>query len=176
MPCIIATNVHVADGLSKGTYSHLKLVEKLEAVPPEENTNIGDVNRLWLKFAGSSRIDQITKKLATKYMQDKKISKDWVPIGRSSASIYLKNNRTITAKRNHFPLTSACAVTLLKSQGGTCDSTVYFYEKSLRQHLAYVAFPRVINLEGLFIVLPTQDRVFYHGQKILLLQHHCELN
>ncbi|GFV65974.1 ATP-dependent DNA helicase [Trichonephila clavipes] len=98
-------------------------------------------------------------------MQDKNISKDWVPIGRRNASIYLNNNRTVIAKRNHFPLTPACVMTLHKSQGGTFDETVYSYEKSHQQQLVHVALSRVTSLECLFIVSPTQDHVFYHGQK-----------
>ncbi|GFU83633.1 ATP-dependent DNA helicase [Trichonephila clavipes] len=56
-------------------------------------------------------------------------------------------------------------MTLHKSQGGTFDRIVYSYENSHQQHLVYVALSQVTSLKGLFIVSPTQDHVFYHGQK-----------
>ncbi|GFR02663.1 ATP-dependent DNA helicase [Trichonephila clavata] len=151
LPYIITTNVDVADELSDGTYGYLKLDDKYQAVPPEENANIGKVKQLSLKFADSSRIDQVTIKLVAKYMEDKNVSKDWVPIGRRNASIYLNNNRTITAKRNNFPLTPACTMTLHKSQSGTFDQTVYSYEKSRQQHLVYVTLSLVTSLDGFFL-------------------------
>ncbi|GFR27632.1 hypothetical protein TNCT_482671 [Trichonephila clavata] len=81
MPYIITMSVDVVNGLSNGSYGHLKLVEKYEAIPPEENANIGDDKRLWLKFTGSSRIDQIMRKLTAKFMQVKnnqKLGPHWL--------------------------------------------------------------------------------------------------
>lgn len=164
-PYLITTNIDVADGLSNGTYGHLKFVERIENITENDNSNIGDVKRIWIKFSGNPRIGQNARKLAAKYMQNKNIPGELVPIARRTSSIYLNNNRTIVAKRNHFPLTPACAMTIHKSQGGTFDVIVYTYEKGHAQQLVYVALSRVTSIEGLFIVSPTDEHVFYHGLK-----------
>lgn len=92
MPNITTTNVDVRDGLSNGNHARLKLIEKYEAVTPEKDANIGNIKRLWLKFTRGSRIGQKKKKLSTKYMPNKNISRDSVHFGRCSASIYLNKN------------------------------------------------------------------------------------
>ncbi|CAG4975242.1 unnamed protein product [Colias eurytheme] len=77
----------------------------------------------------------------------------------------MNRNKTIFAKRNHFPLVSACALTIHKSPGGTFDQIVYEYNKSHSQQLLYVALSRVTDINGLFIVSNTDDNKFYHGRK-----------
>ena len=49
---------------------------------------------------------------------------DAVPITLHTPSIPLNNNKTIIAKQKHFPLISALAMTIHKSQGGTFDAVV----------------------------------------------------
>ncbi|GFY26392.1 uvrD_C_2 domain-containing protein [Trichonephila clavipes] len=49
---------------------------------------------------------------------------DTVPITPQTSSIPLNNNKTIIAKRKHFPLISALAKTIHKSQGDTYDAIV----------------------------------------------------
>ena len=75
------------------------------------------------------------------------------------------NNKTIVAKRQHFPLISACAMTIHKSQGGTFPEVVYEYEKTHTQQLLYVALSRVTSIEGLYIVSRKNDINFYHGRR-----------
>lgn len=58
-------------------------------------------------------------------MMDHNILRNAVPIARRSCSVPLNNNKTINAKRNHFPVVSACAITIHKSQGATFDEVVY---------------------------------------------------
>lgn len=164
-PYLITTNIDVADGLSNGTYGHLRLVERFDTTTQSDEANSGDLKRLWFKFAGNAKIGQKARMVAAKYMQKKNIPKDLVPIAQRSSTVNLNNNRTITAKRKHFPITPACAMTIHKSQGGTFDNIVYTYERGHAQQLVYVALSRVTNIEGLFIVSPTDDHVFYRGRK-----------
>lgn len=50
-----------------------------------------------------------------------------VPIELRTANISLTSDRKCIAKRKHFPLTSALAITIHKSQDGTFDEIVYEY-------------------------------------------------
>lgn len=49
---------------------------------------------------------------------------------RRTTNIHRNNNKTIVGKRNHFPMTPACAMTIHKSQGGIYDEIVYEYSKT----------------------------------------------
>ncbi|KAK0162413.1 hypothetical protein PV327_006192 [Microctonus hyperodae] len=63
-----------------------------------------------------------------------------------------RRKRKVTVRRKHFPIISACAITIHKSQGGTFDEIVYEYEKMHPQQLVYVAPSRITSIEELFIV------------------------
>lgn len=140
-PYMITTNIDVADGLSNGT------VGKLINIESDGNN---DILRLWFKFPKS-----VGKKRSTKVRNDivrQNIDKDAVPIYTRTSSIPLNNNKTIVAKRKHFPVISALAMTIHKAQGGTFDDIVYEYNRSHTRELVYVALSRVTNIEGLFLV------------------------
>ncbi|XP_039961403.1 ATP-dependent DNA helicase pif1-like [Bactrocera tryoni] len=77
----------------------------------------------------------------------------------------MNNNKTINAKRNHFPLVSGCAMTIHKSQGGTFDEVVYEYQRTHSLSLLYVALSRVTSIDGLYIVPKDNDNRFYHWRK-----------
>ncbi|GFX00250.1 uvrD_C_2 domain-containing protein [Trichonephila clavipes] len=82
---------------------------------------------------------------------------DAVPITPQTLSIQLNNNKTIIAKRKHFLLISALAMTIHKSQGGTYDAIVYEYNRKHPRELVYVALTRVMRIQGLFLV--TQENI-----------------
>ncbi|GFU62593.1 uvrD_C_2 domain-containing protein [Trichonephila clavipes] len=105
-PYMITNNIDVADGLSNGTVGKLYHVER------DEN---GDIIRIWLKFPKSCGRKQATKlrNLSARLNLDD----DAVPITSQTSSVALNNNKTIIAKRKHFPLVSALAMTIHKSQG-----------------------------------------------------------
>ena len=75
-----------------------------------------------------------------------------VPITPQTSSTPLNNNATIIAKRKHFPLISALAMTILKSEGGTFDAVVYEYDSKHPRELVYVALRRVTKIQGLYMV------------------------
>ncbi|GFV93508.1 uvrD_C_2 domain-containing protein [Trichonephila clavipes] len=85
------------------------------------------------------------------------IDDDAVPITLQTPSIPLNNNKTIIAKRKHFPLISGLAVTIQKSQGDTYDAIVYKYDRKNTKELVYLAVIRVTRIQGLFLV--TQENI-----------------
>lgn len=150
----ITTNIDVSDGLANGT------VGKLCKVDQNEN---GDITMIWMLFP-----KKVGRKLRNKwkgYMREHGINPNAVPIFSRTSTIPLNNNKTINAKRKHFPLICACAMTIHKSQGGTFDEIVYEYDKSHSLDLVYVALSRVTRIEGLYIVTKDNSNIFYHGRR-----------
>lgn len=99
-----------------------------------------------------------------------------VPISRRNATIYLNRQKSISAKRNHFSLAPACALTIHKSQSGTFDEVVYYYEKNQSQQLVYVAMSRPTSREGLYII-PKNKRNTFIMRKVVVIARllHCEM-
>ncbi|GFX39036.1 hypothetical protein TNCV_3426221 [Trichonephila clavipes] len=62
-----------------------------------------------------------------------------------SATVPVNRNRSIHAKRNHFPLKPACSLTIHKSQGGTFDEIAYKYRKAHSQLLVYEILSKVMT-------------------------------
>ncbi|XP_037958820.1 uncharacterized protein LOC119688206 [Teleopsis dalmanni] len=155
-PYMITTNIDVADGLSNGTVGTLIHIEL------NEND---EITRIWLKFPKSA--GQKRKIKARNDTERLGIDRDAVPISAQTSSIPLNNNKTIVAKRKHFPLVSALAMTIHKSQGGTFDAIVYEYSRSHSRELVYVALSRVTNIEGLFLLTKEDTGAswkFHHGR------------
>lgn len=95
------------------------------------------------------------------------IDSTWVPIHQQTTTKCLSRVGTMKAvKRKQFPLISACAITIHKSQGGTFDEVVYAYDRQHEQSLVYVALSRVTNLRGLYLISYKNDFNFYHGRKM----------
>lgn len=154
---IITTNIDVVDGLANGAVGKLVHIEQNEQ---------NEITRIWLEFANSPKTGEKLRKKAAAFMVLNNVPRNAVPISRRTATIPLNNNKTIVAKRSHFPLISACAMTIHKSQGGTFDEIVYEYDKSHCRQLLYVALTRVTSLQGLYIVTKNNnDFTFYHGRK-----------
>ncbi|GFY71206.1 ATP-dependent DNA helicase [Trichonephila inaurata madagascariensis] len=106
----------VADGLTNGAVGKLSHVE------------LGDQNRVlrvWLLFPNGAGAKARGK--VAGYANSKGISREMVPINGRSATVPLNRNRSIHAKKNHFPLKLACSLTIHKSQRGTFDEIVYKY-------------------------------------------------
>lgn len=155
-PYIITTNIDVTDGLANGAVGDLVHLEY-----DNENKLI----RVWLEFPTSPKVGLELRKKSAAHATNRNISLLAVPINLRTSCTSLNNNRTIFAKRKHFPLIAACAMTIHKSQGGTFNEVVYEYEKQHCQQLVYVAFSRVTSLGGIYIVNPQDNKKFYHGRK-----------
>ncbi|GFX47073.1 uvrD_C_2 domain-containing protein [Trichonephila clavipes] len=78
--------------------------------PGRERDENGDIIRIWLKFPKSCGRKQATKlrNLSARLNLDD----DAVPITSQTSSVALNNNKTIIAKRKHFPLVSALTMTM----------------------------------------------------------------
>ncbi|KAG5864677.1 hypothetical protein JTB14_001608 [Gonioctena quinquepunctata] len=155
-PYMITTNIDVADGLSNGTVGILLYVES------DENN---EILRIWLKFP--KNFGQKCLRKLRNHIARLNLDIDAVPISTQTSTIALNNNKTIVAKRKHFPLISALAMTVHKSQGGTFDAIVYEYSRSHQRELVYVALSRVTNQDGLFSTTKENTRAswkFHHGR------------
>lgn len=154
---ILTTNIDVSDGLANGAVGKLCYVDR------NELGEITKITKIWLKFPKN-----VGKKLQKKYagyLEEKNIDRDAVPIMRRTSTISLNSNKTILARRNHFPLVSSCAITIHKSQGGTFNEIVYEYQKNHCLQLVYVALSRVTCVEGLYITTKDDSHTFFHGRR-----------
>ena len=166
-PYMITSNIDVDDGLVNGAIGTLKYIEHLEEREVTEDTDTGKITqtvRLWLKFE-SKRVGAKARVKAKPYVTCKGdlLKGDWTPIRQQSVRIGLGRGKHIKCRRIQFPITSACAITIHKSQGGTFDQIVLQYDKRQDQRLVYVGMSRVTILDGLYMTNATDDFNFYHG-------------
>ncbi|CAB3229553.1 unnamed protein product [Arctia plantaginis] len=155
---VITTNIDVTDGLCNGAVGKLVHLEF-----DESNTLI----RVWLEFCGSDKVDRKKRQKAAALAVQNRVGNLAVPIELRTVNISLASDRKCIAKRKHFPLTSALALTIHKSQGGTFDEIVYEYSKAHSQELVYVALSRVTSIEKLYITTKNDNSTFkfYHNRK-----------
>ncbi|XP_058811059.1 uncharacterized protein LOC131675952 [Topomyia yanbarensis] len=140
MPYMVTTNVDVEDGLVNGAIGELKCVEHDEDDAHEE------IVKLWIKF--DTRLDP--------HFQTANI--------KLSISANIKLSSGIKCKRIQFPIVSASALTVHKSQGGTFSEIVYDYDKSQDQQLVYVGLSRVTSLDGLYLTNSANAFMFHHAR------------
>ena len=126
---VITANIDVSDGLCNG------LVGKLVHIDYGDDNN---VCRVWFEFRGSEKIGQKKRKKSGNLRVKSRVSNLAVPIELRTASIPLTSDKKVVAKRKHFPVIAACAMTIHKAQGGTYDEIVYEYSKGHSQELVYM--------------------------------------
>ena len=177
-PYMITMNLDVEDGLVNGAIGTLKYIEHLtedeqaanyETVEvddePQPSTSTGTRKRvrLWLEFPNPS-MGQLCRVKAKPHVMCKRNVLDlkWTPIVTRAANIPLGG--TAKCRRNQFPVVSASAITIHKSQGGTFNEVVCNYDKSQQTQLVYVALSRVTSINGLYLTNDRDDFKFYHGQ------------
>ncbi|GFV35194.1 uncharacterized protein TNCV_619911 [Trichonephila clavipes] len=175
-PYMITMNLDVEDGLVNGAIGTLKYIEYLtedeqvtvhgttevDVEPqPSTSTRIRKRVRLWLEFPNPS-MGQLCRVKAKPHVMCKRDVLDlkWTPIVTRAANIPLGGN--IKCRRNQFPVVSASAITIHKSQGGTFDEVVFNYDKSQQIQLVYVALSRVTSIDGLYLTNDKDDFKFYH--------------
>nr|XP_029724134.1 uncharacterized protein LOC115264530 [Aedes albopictus] len=154
MPYMITTNVDVEDGVVNGAIGELKYIEKDED---------GSVVKLWFKYDNETIGAALRiKSRPTVYSRPGILQPDWTPIAKRSGNIKLSS--IIKCKRIQFPVVSACALTVHKSQGGTFSEVVYDYDKSQDQQLVYVGLSRVTTLQGLYLTNSANSFKFHHAK------------
>nr|XP_029713647.1 uncharacterized protein LOC115257831 [Aedes albopictus] len=156
MPYMITTNVEVDDGIVNGAIGQLMYVDRNEDDPHQQTV------KLWFKFEN----DTIGSMLRVKsrplvYSRPGILQPNWTPITKRSANITLGSMK---CKRVQFPVVSACALTVHKSQGGTFPQIVYNYEKGQEQQLVYVGLSRVSSLDGLYLTNAKNEFKFHHAK------------
>lgn len=157
MPYIITTNIDVEDGIVNGAIAELKYIEQAEDDPQQ------NIVKLWVKFESAGiGVGLRTKSRPEVYSKPGVLQPDWTPISKRSANIKL--NCSIKCKRLQFPIVSASALTVHKSQGGTFSEIVYDYNKHQEQQLVYVGLSRVSSLEGLYLTDSTNAFRFHHAK------------
>ncbi|GFS83880.1 uncharacterized protein TNCV_2363191 [Trichonephila clavipes] len=130
---------------------------------PSTSTRIRKRVRLWLEFPNPS-MGQLCREKAKPHVMCKRDVLDlkWTPIVTRAANIPLGGN--IKRRRNQFPVVSASAITIHKSQGGPFDEVVFNYDKSQQIQLVYVALSRVTSINGLYLTNDKDVLKFYHGR------------
>ncbi|GFW58118.1 ATP-dependent DNA helicase [Trichonephila clavipes] len=171
-------NLDVEDGLVNGAIGTLKYIEYLtedeqvtiygttevDVEPqPSTSTRIRKRVRLWLEFPNPS-MGQLCRVKAKPHVMCKRDVLDlkWTLIVIRATNILLGGN--IKYRRNQFPVVSASAITIHKSQGGIFDEVVFNYDKSQQIQLVYVALSRVTSIDGLYLTNDKDDFKFYHGR------------
>ncbi|XP_065093458.1 uncharacterized protein LOC135714113 [Ochlerotatus camptorhynchus] len=157
MSYMITTNVEVEDGLVNGAIGELRYIEHTDDGPQQSAC------RLWFKFDN----DAVGAKLRVKsrplvFSKPGVLQQDWTPIYKRSVNVKLSS--VIKCKRIQFPIVSACALTIHKSQGATFAEIVIDYDKSQEQQLVYVAMSRVSSVQGLYMTNSANSFVFHHGK------------
>ncbi|XP_062713898.1 uncharacterized protein LOC115261586 [Aedes albopictus] len=157
MSYMITTNVEVGDGIVNGAIGELMHIEY-----PDDDQQQSPL-RLWFKFENDAVGAQLrVKSRPIVFSKPGVLQQDWTPIYKRSANVKLSS--AIKCKRIQFPIVSACALTIHKSQGGTFTEIVVDYDKSQEQQLVYVAMSRVSSLQGLYLTNSTNSFVFHHGK------------
>lgn len=154
---LITTNIDVCDGLCNGAAGKLVYLEY-------DESNI--LIRVWLEFCGSEKIGRQKRRKAARLAAQNGMNNLAVPIDLRTATISLTIDRKVVAKRKHFPLVPALAMTIHKSQGATFNEVVYKYSKQHSQELVYVALSRATNIENLYIVTEDDSTFrFFHNRR-----------
>ncbi|XP_075533798.1 uncharacterized protein LOC142566802 [Dermacentor variabilis] len=140
-PYMITRNINATDELANGAMGTLRHIQK---------DVYGTPVRLWMQFANQKTGSVARLKLKHHRSHESAIDPTWVPIERVKFPCNLKGRGTnhIQLKRDQFPITTASAITIHKSQGGTFKYIVYDCSPKHPQALVYVALSRVTSLDG----------------------------
>jgi ATP-dependent exoDNAse (exonuclease V) alpha subunit len=107
----LTANIEVADGLTNGSSCEIKMFERRTKSPRP--------SIVWVKF-DSKDIGKSTRKKYN-HLYSKDVDRSWTPIFDIKRSFTYKYK---TFKRIQFPLRTAAAKTIHKSQGDTLDQVV----------------------------------------------------
>lgn len=142
----ITANVNVDDGITNGASGYLRDV----SWGIQKN---GDkvILRVFVEFK-NPKIGKKTRKERENLLRYNNINHNWTPIEYVTRMITMRQNSLYRILRKQIPIEPAEAVTVHKTQGQTYDNIViHTMNKRLNARLLYVAFSRVISLDGLFI-------------------------
>lgn len=148
---IVTTNIDVADGLFNGATGVLQQID--------ENSGV-----VFIKFDDS----KVGKKARTVYPSfERGIDSSWTPVMKQKKEFSASSS--VSVVREQYPLSPAEAITINKSQGQSVESAVVHLDKGMDRSLLYVAFSRVTNINGLYLIgkfVPPKPPSFKHGPTI----------
>lgn len=137
---LMILNINTADGLVNGALGRLRRIHR--------DTN-GRAILLWIEFDGN--VGNEARRPYRIHMQENGIPPTWTPVELVVRAIKQQGQR-IEVIRQQFPIIEAEAITVYKSQGGTYPNVAFHVPQTWRRSEVYVAFSRVTNANGLFIV------------------------
>lgn len=143
---MITTNIDVEDGLVNGACGVLRHIHFASLSDPKPIV-------LFIEFAAKNvgvKARRQNAQLLQQY-ENEDFSKICVPIRKVSKPLQAPLKSAYQVFREQFPVTVAEAITIHKSQGQTYDSVCVNMHGLTRQKM-YVAFSRVTNLSGLYIL------------------------
>ena len=146
----ISVNVSVDDGLVNGASGIVRYLDY----------RVSGSNRcsiVWIKFDNK----RVGEKVRLKYhhLYYRGICATWTPIFEVSRQFSVGRNKNCFVLRRQFPLRPSCAKTIHKSQGDTMPNAVVHMGNRKQQHMHYVAFSRVQNLQGLNILELNENKI-----------------
>ncbi len=138
---MITVNINVEDGLVNGANGILRKIITVNS----------KVVRVWIEFY----IDSVGRETRRKYAHIVKrgeIGNNWTPVETVSREIPVMKNQSVRVRRTQFPLISAEALTIAKSQGQTYESVVVTITRNMQRAELYVALSRARTSAGLYII------------------------
>jgi hypothetical protein len=148
----LTQNVNVEDGLTNGSMGTIKYVH-FKAQKPEV---------ILVEFDGKNVGAEAKKNSIFRNQYP-----NCVPITKHCQQFFLNKYKSVEACRIQFPLFLAWAVTIHKLQGLTLNAIVVEMSPTkgkFQPGHAYVAFSRVKNLEGLYLLNYTREQIIVNPQ------------
>lgn len=152
---MITFNIDVEDGLVNGECGILH-----SFTMGEENIIL-----IWLEFPQGRNVGLKAREKFKDYVEANKINEELIPIAKGTAVITMRKNCYHQIMRKQFPIVTAEAVTIHKSQGQTYEALCLDFgriKKATRQ-LLYVTMSRVTNLKNVYILGEMNVKCFHNG-------------
>ena len=134
-------NVSIEDGICNGTPCLVRSIHYMQPSPI--------LSCIWVQFPDKSIGRHTRKEYAHYYQKYPEISQEWTPIW-SVRRTFMFRRKVIV--RQQFPLKASSAKAIHKAQGQTKSRVVVDMSSGSRPHQHYVAFSRVTNLQGLYLL------------------------
>ena len=158
----IALNVRTDDGMTNGAGN---VVKKKQLNQIDKPSGI-----IWVQFDHSDVGEKTRHENRRLYVQD--IESTWTPIKPITTQFAVGRNQSAQVVRKQFPLRTAAAKTIHRSQGDTEQKIVVnFKTRRSIPHIHYVGLSRVTAIEGLFITDLCEDKIAVNPHVAAEMEH-----
>lgn len=138
----LAVNLRTDDGMTNGTANIIRKIQLHDRSRPS--------GIIWVEF-DHAHVGEKTRH-DYRHLFVRGIERTWTPIKPFTAQFAVGRNRTAQVMRKQFPLRTAAAKTIHRSQGDTeTRIVVNFSTKRTIPHIHYVGLSRITTIEGLYI-------------------------